>query len=52
MDKYCVCIKIRKLFEKGEDIHPVKMTILCYINDNILISQPSVLGVYRDESEN
>ena len=51
--KYFVCIIIRKgLFKKGYNRHPGEMVLLHYINNNILISNPSLLGVYQEEYEN
>ena len=49
MDKYCVCIKNEKNPIKIENIRPVKMLLLCGINDIILIYHPSFSCVYQEK---
>ena len=45
-------LKTRKHLLKFEDKLPGKIMLLHGINDNMLISHPSYLGVYQDESKN
>ena len=51
MDKYYVCIKIRKSLLKGEYICIGNMMLLYNINTNMRIFHPSYSGVYQGESE-
>ena len=41
-----------KAYWTSEDISIDKMVLICVINDNIINTHPSYLGVYQDESKN